>query len=145
MPSTAVRDPAVHLGVMKLGCGTGLTRGEVKSVNVKVKIAFPSGVALFVGQFLTKPDFGGFGDSGALVVTNDAAVNPLGMVIGGGNNGSAIVTPIRPILQRFNATVYGRQLRTGTSGSPHAPGRSAHVRGSTAFGGRETGGVTPAG
>ena len=90
---------------MKVGRTTELTRGEIKAVNVKAKIVFPSGTAVFVNQILTSRAFGDFGDSGSLVVTDDGTKRPVGMVIGGTNNGTAIVTPIGPILTRFGATV----------------------------------------
>ena len=65
------------------------------------------GAALFVGQILTSKDFGGFGDSGSLVVTDDGEFHPVGIVIGGGSNGTAIASPIGPILKRFGAQVCG--------------------------------------
>jgi hypothetical protein len=61
-----------------------------------------------VDQILTSKGFGAFGDSGSLVVTDDGAFHPTGIVIGGGSNGIAIVSPIGPILDRFDATVCGR-------------------------------------
>lgn len=104
-PSATVAVASVGMAVMKLGRTTELTRSVIKAVNVKTKITFPSGVALFVGQVLTGPGFGAFGDSGALMLTDDGTRRPVGMVIGGGSNGSAIVSPIGPILTRFSAVV----------------------------------------
>lgn len=104
-PSATVATASAGLRVMKLGRTTELTRAVVKAVNVRAKITFPSGVALFTGQILTGPGFGDFGDSGALVVTDDGTRRPVGIVIGGGTNGSAIVSPIGPILTRFSASV----------------------------------------
>jgi len=93
---------------MKLGRTTELTRAQVKAINLKVKITFPAGTALFTNQVLTSPGFGGFGDSGSLVVTDDAARSAVGIVIGGVSNGAAIVSPIGPILSRFNARICTR-------------------------------------
>lgn len=104
-PSATVASPAVGMAIMKVGRTTELTRGDIKSVNVKVKITFPSGTALFADQILTSKAFGGFGDSGSLVVTDDGTRRPVGMLIGGTNVGVGIVTPIGPILSRFGATV----------------------------------------
>jgi hypothetical protein len=97
--------PALGMPVMKLGRTTGLTHAEVIGVNAKVKITFPSGTALFTGQVETSKDFGGFGDSGSLVVTDDANKSPVGMVIGGDNQGRAIVTPIDRVLARFSVRI----------------------------------------
>jgi hypothetical protein len=104
-PSATVAPADMGQAVMKLGRTTGLTRGTIKAVNVKTKITFPAGVAYYTGQFLTSPGFGDFGDSGSLVVTQDGTNRPVGMVIGGTNNGSAIASPIGPILARFAATI----------------------------------------
>ena len=73
LPGPGVAAPASGLPVMKLGRTTELTHGAIKAVNVKTKITFPSGVAYFVGQLLTTPGFGAFGDSGSLVVTDDGS------------------------------------------------------------------------
>lgn len=102
----AVASPG--LAIQKLGRTTELTHGMVKSVDTKVKITFPAGTAVFVHQIITGPAFGSFGDSGALAVTDDGVDSPVGMVIGGSNNGSAILTPIGVILNRFGAQICSR-------------------------------------
>jgi hypothetical protein len=102
-PATAVAGSAI----LKVGRTTELTRGTIKAINLKVKVTFPAGTALFVDQILTSKGFGAFGDSGALAVTDDGAFHPIGIVIGGSSNGTAIVSPIGPILERFQATVCG--------------------------------------
>jgi len=91
--------------VMKLGRTSGLTHAIVTGVNVKVKLTFPSGVAYMVGQLETSRDFGAFGDSGALTVTDDSARSPIGLVIGGDAQGRAIVTPIDRVLTRFGVRI----------------------------------------
>ncbi len=103
-PAVAVAD----LAIQKYGRTTGLTRGRIKSIDLTVKLTFPSGTVRYVGQFMTTPNFGGFGDSGALVVTDASSAQPVGMLIGGTNNGAAIVTPIQPILRRFGVKILGR-------------------------------------
>ena len=108
LPSRQPASPVLGLAVLKVGRTTELTRGSIKAINLKVKITFPAGTALFVDQILTSKGFGAFGDSGALAVTDDGAFHPIGIVIGGSSNGSAIVSPIGPILDRFGATVCGR-------------------------------------
>ncbi len=108
LPSSQPASPVAGSAILKVGRTTELTRGTIKAINLKVKITFPAGTALFVDQILTSKGFGAFGDSGALVVTDDDAFHPTGIVIGGGSNGAAIVSPIGPILARFDATVCGR-------------------------------------
>ena len=108
LPASDPADPVPGAPILKVGRTTGLTRGTIKAVDLKVKITFPAGTALFVGQILTSKAFGDFGDSGSLVVTDDDQFHPLAIVIGGGSNGVTIASPIGPILERFNATVCGR-------------------------------------
>ncbi|HKQ59309.1 MAG TPA: hypothetical protein VJY35_15710 [Candidatus Eisenbacteria bacterium] len=107
-PSSQPSPPLLHAPILKVGRTTELTRGSIKAIDVKVKITFPAGTALFVGQILTTKQFGAFGDSGSLIVTDDGAYHPVGIVIGGGSNGTAIASPIGPILERFGASVCGR-------------------------------------
>jgi hypothetical protein len=104
-PSTNPIGPTLGMRVMKLGRTTELTHGVITGVNTKVEVDFPSGTALLVGQLETSGSFGDFGDSGSLVLTDDGRKRPVGMVIGGDETGSAIVTPIRRILSRFDASI----------------------------------------
>lgn len=104
-PGATLAPPQLDLAVMKVGRTTELTRARIKAIDVKVKITFPSGTALFTGQIVTTAGFGGFGDSGSLVVADDGTRRPVGMLIGGGNTGTGIVTPIGVILDRFGATI----------------------------------------
>jgi hypothetical protein len=104
-PAALPADPTDGLPVMKLGRTTGLTTAEIKSVNVKLQLTYPEGKARLVGQMLTGKSFGGFGDSGALVVAADGTLRPVGMLIGGGSNGVGVVTPIGPLLAQFGVTL----------------------------------------
>lgn len=88
--------------IRKVGRTTGVTTGTTTAVNVKAKIKYSCGTALFVNQMLTTNDFGDYGDSGALVIVDTSLKIAIGMVIGGNKKGSAIVSPILPILSRFN-------------------------------------------
>lgn len=106
-PSSVPADPADGLPVLKLGRTTGLTSGVIKSVNVKLTITYPKGKARLTGQILTGKAFGAFGDSGSLVVTDDGTLRPVGMLIGGGSNGTGVVTPIGTLLARFGVTLCG--------------------------------------
>lgn len=107
MPSATIATGAPGLTIQKLGRTTGLTGGEIKSVNVKLNLFYPEGKVRLVGQMLTSKGFGDFGDSGSLVVTSDGTLRPVGMLIGGGNNGTGVVTPIGPLLTRFGVTLCG--------------------------------------
>jgi len=106
-PASTPADPVDGLPIEKLGRTTGLTSGEIKSVNVKLTLVYPEGKVRMVGQMLTSKSFGAFGDSGSLVVADDGTLRPVGMLIGGGSNGTGVVTPIGPLLARFGVTLCG--------------------------------------
>jgi hypothetical protein len=107
VPASTVAAPAPGLPIAKLGRTTGLTIGNIKSVNVKLNLRYPEGKVRMVGQMLTSKSFGDFGDSGSLVVAHDGTLRPVGMLIGGGNNGTGVVTPLGPLLTRFGVTLCG--------------------------------------
>jgi hypothetical protein len=107
VPASQTATPAPGLAIQKLGRTTGLTGGEVKAINVKLNLRYPEGRVRMIGQILTSKGFGDFGDSGSLVVTGDGTLRPVGMLIGGGNNGTGVVTPIGPLLSRFRVELCG--------------------------------------
>lgn len=100
-------EATLGLPVQKVGRTTGLTQGTVTAINAQVVIFYAAGKAKFTGQIMTSKAFGQFGDSGSLVVTSDQNRNAVGMVFAGGDNGSAVVNPIGPVLARFGATLCG--------------------------------------
>jgi hypothetical protein len=98
-------DAALGLAIQKLGRTTGLTAGTVTAINAKVKLTYPGGSAQFVGLIKTSKSFGDFGDSGALVVTQEDSPRAVGLVIGGTSQGVAFLGPIAPVLARFGVTI----------------------------------------
>lgn len=110
-PSSNPAAATFGMRVMKLGRTTSLTHGVITGVNAKVRVDFPGGVALLVGQLETTDNFGDNGDSGALMVTDDGPTRPVAMVIGGNGNGAALATPIGRILSRFNVRISGDRGR----------------------------------
>src|SRR5262245_58896525 len=99
--------PADGLAIQKIGRTTGLTHGTITGINGKVNIFYAGGKARFTGQIMTSKDFGAFGDSGSLVVTDDAEHRAVGMAFAGGSNGTAVVSPIGGVLTRFGTTLCG--------------------------------------
>jgi hypothetical protein len=91
--------------VKKVGRTTELTTGTVTAINATFDVTYATGTARFTGLIVTSNGFGKRGDSGSLMVTGDNASNPVGMVFGGDNHGSAIVIPIKPVLDRFNVEI----------------------------------------
>ncbi len=62
-------------------------------------------LARFVNQIAITPgDFSGGGDSGSLIVTSDANLNPVGLLFAGGDT-RTIANPIDPVLASFGVTI----------------------------------------
>jgi hypothetical protein len=104
-PGATPVDGTVGLHVQKVGRTTEWTHAKIKAIDVKLKITYPSGVAKFVGVMMTTKDFGAFGDSGSLVVTDDDDRAPVGLLFAGDNRGRGVVCPIGPVLARFGVTI----------------------------------------
>ncbi len=108
-PNRTTATAYIGMDVQKYGRTTGLTQGEVVAINFNCTVPYPAGPSLFNSQIVVQPkkknsDFAGSGDSGALVVTDDNSVNPVGMLFA--SSGSYIyVSPIDPILSRFNVEI----------------------------------------
>ena len=104
-PGSSIVPASIGLAVKKVGRTTSLTTGTISAINVTVSVGYTHGTAKFVGQFMTSKKFCKSGDSGSLVVTNDASDNPVGLLFGGTNTGQAICCPIQPVLDRFGAAI----------------------------------------
>ena len=112
---------SVGLGVQKYGRTTGQAHGSVNEVALVVDVCYvPAGLigckksARFVDQITVVdliPDAPGLddafslpGDSGSLIVTDDANANPVGLLFAGGST-RTIANRIDPVLARFNVTI----------------------------------------
>ncbi len=108
-------DKAALLGrsVQKFGRTTKLTKGQVTGINATVTICYEAlwifcmTSARFVDQLIIEPGgFSGGGDSGSLIVTDDAGKNPVGLLFAGSAT-QTIANRIDLVLQRFGVTVDG--------------------------------------
>lgn len=97
--------------VQKYGRTTKLTHGEIAEINVtvdvcyEVVIIFCGKLARFVNQTAISPGtFSGGGDSGSLIVTDDANKNPVGLLFAAGST-RTIANPIDTVLNRFNVVI----------------------------------------
>ncbi len=104
----------VGLSVKKYGRTTGQTTGSIKGINVTVKVCYNSScslIATFVNQLaIGSGNFSKAGDSGSLIVTNDANAYPVGLLFAGGGN-STFANPIDEVLSRFSVSVDGNVSR----------------------------------
>ena len=120
IPSSETTPASVGLLVQKYGRTTGWTHGEVAEINVTVDVCYESlfGIfciksARFVNQIGISPgEFSDGGDSGSLIVTDDAAKSPVGLLFAGGDT-RTFANPIDLVLERFNVTI-----DTGTTDTP---------------------------
>jgi len=101
---------SVGQSVEKYGRTTAQTTGTVTGINASVLVSYGSGKrALFVHQIVFEnsglPVIGA-GDSGSLLVTNDASHSAVGLLFAGNASGSmAIGNPIGAVLTRFGVTI----------------------------------------
>lgn len=84
-PSKTLQEPTPGLQVQKSGRTTGRTTGTIQTVNVTVSVGYGAcGTAKFVGQFFVTPgSFSAAGDSGSLILTNNTAKRPVGLLFAG--------------------------------------------------------------
>jgi len=99
--------------VQKYGRTTGRTTGDVEGINATVIVCYDArGMACFksatfVDQIVITPGtFSDGGDSGSLIVTNDADKSPVGLLFAGSST-HTIANPIGPVLTRFNVAIDG--------------------------------------
>jgi len=108
-PSSTTSPAKLGMPVQKYGRTTGLTRGTVSGLNATVIISYDVGQARFVGQVIVQRSGGRFsdsGDSGSLIVTDDAHNSPVALLFAGSSS-STIANPINLVLEAFNVTIDG--------------------------------------
>lgn len=108
LPSTTTVAATTGLAIKKVGRTSSLTTGTITAVNVTISVGYTRGTARFVGQFMTSSKFSKSGDSGSLVVTNDANSRPVGLLFAGTRTGESVCTPINTVLNYFNASICGK-------------------------------------
>lgn len=114
-------------GVQKYGRTTSLTTGQVYGIDATLRIDYATGTAQFVHQIVVsncpticiRP-----GDSGSLLVTNDASAEPVGLEFAGSADGfTAFANPIGDVLTYFGVSVDGNAVRATATGGLTAHGR----------------------
>ncbi len=110
-PNHLTSAASVGQAVQKYGRTTSLTKGTVTAIGVQVSVAYSSGTACFDDQVLvqSRKPFIKPGDSGSLLVTNDANDFPVGLLFAGNSSGQfAVANPIDLALATFGVTVDGK-------------------------------------
>jgi len=117
VPSSTIVNPTVGLGVAKSGRTTGFTTGSISSVNTSVNVQYQQGcgkgkkfTVSFTNQIVITGRRGPFskaGDSGSLIVTDNAAANPVALLFAGGQT-TTIGNPIAAALSSMGVTIDGK-------------------------------------
>jgi len=123
VPSAAVAAPVVGMSVAKSGRTTGFTTGTISSINTSVSVQYQANcgsgkkfTVSFAGQIVIGPgSFSAGGDSGSLIVTNNSAHNPVGLLFAGSSS-ATIANPAALVLTRLSAAL-GSTLTFVGSGS----------------------------
>ena len=140
VPSSTIVNASVGLSVAKSGRTTGFTTGSVTATNASVTISYSASCGgggkktnvNFTNQIVIAPGaFSAGGDSGSLIVTNNAAHSPVGLLFAGSSS-VTIANPIGEVLTRLG-TALGRTFSFGGGGGG---GGSASPRGDQGSGGR---------
>jgi Peptidase family S64 len=121
IPSSTVRNPTVGLSVAKSGRTTGFTTGMIGSVNTSVNVQYQAScgqgkkfVVSYTNQVvINSSSFSAGGDSGSLIVTNDANHQPVALLFAGSST-TTIGNPIGEVLTKVG-TALGRAISFGGS------------------------------
>lgn len=111
-PSSVPVSATLNLPVQKYGRTTSLTTGLVSEINATVNVCYEgflicTKMARFVDQIgITPGSFSAGGDSGSLVVTNDADNNPVGLLFAGSST-RTFANRIDLVLTRFGVSMDG--------------------------------------
>jgi hypothetical protein len=114
VPSSTIAVPTVGMSVAKSGRTTGFTTGSISSINTSVNVQYTTEcgggrkfTVAFTGQIVITPGtFSAGGDSGSLIVSNNASHNPVGLLFAGSSS-ATIANPIGVVLARLSATLGG--------------------------------------
>ena len=108
-PASTIVAAYLNQSVQKYGRTTTLTHGTVKGLNVNIYVDYGAGrIAYFTGQIMISPGtFSAGGDSGSLIVTDDANSNPVGLLFAGSAS-TTYANPIGAVLGYFGVSVDGR-------------------------------------
>jgi hypothetical protein len=123
IPSRTVVAPTVGMSVAKSGRTTGFTTGTISSINTSVSVQYQRGCGQgkkftvpYTNQIVIGPGaFSAGGDSGSLIVTNNSAHNPVGLLYAGSSS-ATIANRASEVLTRLS-TVIGRSLTFVGSGT----------------------------
>jgi hypothetical protein len=107
LTSTASLQAQSTMAVGKVGRGTGFTMGVIDDLDITAQVEFETGQFTFSNQLLIASGatpFASVGDSGSLVVSTGARIQPVAMLFGGQSQ-YALATPIDRVLAALNIAI----------------------------------------
>lgn len=110
MPNSTTKAATIGMLVQKCGRTTKCTHGSVGSIDATVRVQYETGVATFVNQVVVTGKKGAFskaGDSGSLIVTDDASAYPVALLFAGGQT-TTIGNPIAAVLSALGVGIDGK-------------------------------------
>ena len=115
--------PTVGMSVQKSGRTTGHTSAAVSAINLSVQVQYQQGCAsgkkfrvIYTNQIgITSSTFSAGGDSGSLILTNDASRSPVGLLFAGSST-TTIANPIIEVLAQLGSAA-GKTFSFDLSGS----------------------------
>jgi hypothetical protein len=143
VPRSSIVNPSVGLGVAKSGRTTGFTTGTISSINTSVSVQYQRGcnqgkkftVSYSNQVVINSSTFSAGGDSGSLILTNNASHNPVALLYAGSST-STIGNPVGEVLTKLG-TALGRTF-TFVGGGGGGGGAAAITRdGEIGGGGRK--------
>jgi hypothetical protein len=122
-PSSTVAAPTVGMSVAKSGRTTGATTGTIASVNTSVSVQYQQScgqgkkfVISYTNQVvINSSTFSAGGDSGSLIVTNNAAHNPVALLFAGSSS-TTIGNPIGEVLNKLGQRLGASLSIVGSGG-----------------------------
>jgi hypothetical protein len=110
--SSVVKAPSVGLSVAKSGRTTGFTTGSITSTSTTVSVRYPTSCGAnngpthtFTNQVvINSTTFSAGGDSGSLIVTNNACHQPVALLFAGSSS-STIGNPIGQVLSQLSSSL----------------------------------------
>jgi hypothetical protein len=110
--SSVVKAPTLGLAVAKSGRTTGFTTGTIGSINTTVSVQYQRAcgqgkkfTVRYTNQVvINSSTFSAGGDSGSLIVTNDACHQPVALLFAGSSS-ATIANPIGEVLSKVGASL----------------------------------------
>jgi hypothetical protein len=133
--SSVISAPSIGMPVKKMGRTTCVTSGVISALDAHLQVNYSDTakphLASFVNQFAvtgSKGNFGGPGDSGSLIVTQEDCPQAVALLFAGTVDGSiTFANPISEVLSRLNVSMVGTCSATLASDAPSADALAANI------------------